>query len=279
MECDLEDIKIYYEIYGEGCPVLMIHGWPVDHRIMKGCMEPLFKTRSSYKRIYFDLPGMGKTKSEDWINSSDDFLNIILDFIENVIPDQNFLLVGESYGGYLARGLIEEKYDLIDGILFLVPVIIANHDKRILPNPNILVKDSNYLSTLSPDELEIIEDVASVINQRVCERGKEEGINAIKIADMEFLDRVQENAYAFSFDVDNTYESFDKPTLFILGRQDSNVGYHDAVNIIEKFPRATYAILDKAGHVAQIEQEKLFNYLTHDWLDRIEDFHPSISKE
>lgn len=29
MECKLENIDIYYEIYGEGYPVLMIHGWPV----------------------------------------------------------------------------------------------------------------------------------------------------------------------------------------------------------------------------------------------------------
>jgi hypothetical protein len=27
MECLVRDVKINYEIYGEGIPVLMIHGW------------------------------------------------------------------------------------------------------------------------------------------------------------------------------------------------------------------------------------------------------------
>ncbi len=270
MECELKNIKIYYEIFGQGTPVLMIHGWPVDHRIMKGCMEPIFKTRNRYERIYFDLPGMGKTKGEDWIKSTDDFLNIVIDFIERIIPDRNFIIVGESFGSYLARGLIEKKHDLIDGILFLVPLIIANRDQRTLPKPTVLVKDSNLLSKLSPFELEVIEDVATVINQSVWERGKEEGLSGLKIADMEFLNRVEEKGYAFSFDVDKTYNKFDKPTLFFLGRQDSAVGYQDAWKIIEKYPRATFAVLDKAGHIAQIEQEKLFKVLVNDWLDRIE---------
>ncbi|MFX1567463.1 MAG: alpha/beta fold hydrolase [Promethearchaeota archaeon] len=274
MECDLEDIKIYYEIYGEGLPVLMIHGWTVDHRIMKGCMEPIFRTRPNYERIYFDLPGMGMSKSKDWIMNSDDFLKITNDFIEKVIPDRNFIVVSESYGGYLARGLIKKKYNLINGILFLVPVIIASFDNRVLPEPTILVKDSNLLSTLNPFELESVKNIATIINQKTWKRGKEEGLSAVKIANLKFLNKIQKKGYEFSFDVDNSYESFDKPTLFFLGRQDSNVGYRDAWKIIEKFPRATFAVLDKAGHIAQIEQEDLFNVLVNDWLDRVEDYNP-----
>ena len=60
--------------------------------------------------------------------------------------------------------------------------------------------------------------------------------------------------------------------LFLLGRQDSVVGYRDAWKIIENYPRATFAILDRAGHILQIEQEELFNSLTNDWLDRVESF-------
>jgi pimeloyl-ACP methyl ester carboxylesterase len=266
MECKLENIKIYYEIYGEGRPVLMIHGWTRDHQILKEFMEPIFKIRTNYKRIYFDLPGMGKTKGEGWIKSTDDFLKIVIDFIECIIPDRNFIIVSQSYGGYLARGLIEKKYDLIDGILFLVPVIIADRDERILSKPIVLVKDTNLLSTLSPSESELFAAIATINNQRVWERVK----SVPNIADMEFLNKVQEKGYAFSFDVDKTYNKFDKPTLFVLGRQDSVVGYQDAWKIIENYPRATFAVLDKAGHIVQIEQDELFNSLVNEWLDRVE---------
>ncbi len=266
MECKLENIKIYYEIYGEGRPVLVIHGWTRDHQVMKGFMEPIFKTRTNYKRIYFDLPGMGKTKGEGWIKSTDDFLKIVIDFIEYIIPDRNFIIVSQSYGGYLARGIIGKKYDLIDGILFLAPVIMANRDERILHKPIVLVKDSNLLSTLSPSESELFEAIATINNQMVWEKL----MSVPNVADMEFLNKVQEKGYAFSFDVDKTYNKFDKPTLFVLGRQDSVVGYQDAWKIIENYPRATFAVLDKAGHIVQIEQDELVNSLVNEWLDRVE---------
>jgi len=70
--------------------------------------------------------------------------------------------------------------------------------------------------------------------------------------------------------VDFSNDKFTKPTLFLLGRQDSAVGYRDAWKIIENYPRATFAILDTAGHILQIEQEEMFNSLTNDWLNRVE---------
>ncbi len=58
----------------------------------------------------------------------------------------------------------------------------------------------------------------------------------------------------------------------MLGKQDSMVGYKDAFDIIEKFPRASFTILDKAGHNLQIEQANLFNSLIDEWLDRVVEF-------
>lgn len=66
--------------------------------------------------------------------------------------------------------------------------------------------------------------------------------------------------------------NFSKPTLFIAGRQDNIVGYHDLYNLLEDYPRATFVILDIAGHNLQIEQEELFNSLFLNWLERIEKY-------
>ena len=56
-----------------------------------------------------------------------------------------------------------------------------------------------------------------------------------------------------------------------MGRQDATVGYRDAWELIENYPRGTFAILDRAGHNLQIEQEGLFNALVNEWLDRVEE--------
>jgi pimeloyl-ACP methyl ester carboxylesterase len=61
-----------------------------------------------------------------------------------------------------------------------------------------------------------------------------------------------------------------KPTLMLLGQQDTSTGYRDAWPILEQYPRATFAVLDKAGHNLQIEQADLFTAFVSEWLDRVE---------
>lgn len=85
------------------------------------------------------------------------------------------------------------------------------------------------------------------------------------------MENIDANGYDFSFDVDNLEEKFNKPTLMLLGRQDSSVGYKDAWNILDKYPRVTFAVLDRAGHNLHIEQEELFNSLVNEWLERVEE--------
>ena len=52
-------MSIYHKVIGEGYPIVMLHGWTLDHQVMLHAMEPLFEKRSGMKRIYIELPGMG----------------------------------------------------------------------------------------------------------------------------------------------------------------------------------------------------------------------------
>ena len=53
---------------------------------MKGCIEPIFKKVNSYKRIYIDLLGMGKSNncSLEYV-SLDKILEMLLSFIKEKI--------------------------------------------------------------------------------------------------------------------------------------------------------------------------------------------------
>jgi len=92
-------------------------------------------------------------------------------------------------------------------------------------------------------------------------------LSGINGADFELIERLNKK-FCFSFEIDN--DIYEKPSLFIFGRQDNIVGYNSVWNILDNYPRATLAILDVAGNALQIEQEELFNYLFFEWLDRIE---------
>lgn len=57
----------------------------------------------------------------------------------------------------------------------------------------------------------------------------------------------------------------------LVGRQDQVAGYRGAWRILENYPRATFAVLDREGHNLQIEQPQLFNALLGEWLDRVQE--------
>lgn len=270
MECNLDKITVNYKIYGEGRPILMLHGYYPDHRLMEGCMEPIFAHRSGWQRIYLDLPGMGETKGKSWINNSDDVLKIVVSFVENVIPNQRFFVVGESYGGYLAQGLVTMKRELIDGIVLICPAVVADRTKRNLPEHQILVNAPELMASLTKEVADEFGSMAVVQNQRNWERFRDEIMSGLMVADGLFLQRIQNDGYEFSFNTLNLSEPFSKPVLILTGRQDSSVGYRDAWNIVENYPRGTFVVLDMAGHNLQIEQETLFNALVNEWLDRVE---------
>ncbi|MFW9976481.1 MAG: alpha/beta fold hydrolase [Candidatus Thorarchaeota archaeon] len=264
----IDDLEMYYEVIGSGTPIVIIHGFTLDHRSMKECMEPIFNKRQAWQRIYLDLPGHGKTKGVEWIKNSDDMLHVLIDFIEATIPRERFLVAGLSYGGYLARGLIYKKMDLIDGLLLIVPRIVSHPLKRILPPRIVFEKDERFLSSLSTIEREGFEEISVILNDRVFNRYSKEITPAVQVADNTFLQRLDNTKDSFSFDVDQLPAKFEKPTLFLLGRQDHIVGYEDAWNLIEQYPRATLVVLDKAGHGLQMEQVNLFEVLVENWLDR-----------
>ena len=52
---------MHYAEYGSGTPVLALHGAGFGHREIAGALEPIFSTVPGFRRLYPDLPGMGRT--------------------------------------------------------------------------------------------------------------------------------------------------------------------------------------------------------------------------
>jgi pimeloyl-ACP methyl ester carboxylesterase len=61
------------------------------------------------------------------------------------------------------------------------------------------------------------------------------------------------------------------PTLIVAGRQDATVGYAGSWRLLEHYPRATFAVLDRAGHGLPHEQVGLLAALLAEWLDRVDE--------
>lgn len=264
--CKVNKANIYYEVMGEGIPILMIHGYTPDHVLMTGCMEPIFKQKEGWQRIYIDLPGMGITKSYEDISCSDEMLDAVLEFIDLLIPDKKYLVAGESYGGYIARGIIAKRSECILGSAFICPLIIPDAEIRQTEEHQVMKVDREFMNDLTQEEQEEFRLNSVILDEYNWSRYNKDIKSGIALADMEFLQKLKQN-YAFSFEIDQS--AYSNPALFLLGRQDSIVGYKDALALMNMYPRGSFAVLDSAGHNLQIEQPDIFNSLMEGWLNKV----------
>ena len=267
----------YWEA-GEGIPFLALHGYTLDHRMAAGAFEPLFVAlgpKGHYRRIYPDLPFMGESDDLGEGEGSDAMLAAMVDFVAELALSGPLLIAGESYGGYLARGLARELGDRVAGLFFLCPMVVASTADRDRPQAQVLFEEADWARGASRSERAEFEDCAVIKSRAAFERFLSEILPGILLARREKLERVQASRFAFSFDsMGKGGEPFDslfaKPASFFLGRQDSSVGWKDAQRLAGRYPRASYHIVDGAGHNAQLEEPGIFAAAFGAWLEACE---------
>jgi pimeloyl-ACP methyl ester carboxylesterase len=270
VECQIRDITFNYEDIGSGTPLLALHGWPLDHRHMLNALEPVFARHPGWRRLYPDLPGMGRTKAADWIETHDQMLELVIELVDRLIPGERFAVAGVSYGGWLVRGLVHEYGDRVAGALIEVPVVAGDARDRILPEHWVRHQDVAYLATPGPGE-EGSREMVVAQSLEVLDSWRRTISPAIEIADHDFLERLGGN-YRFCFDPDDLAGPFGGPSLIVTGRFDHVCGYREAFDLLDLYPFATYAALDWAGHALPDERAELHRALVSDWLERMEDY-------
>ncbi|WP_109507886.1 alpha/beta fold hydrolase [Nocardioides speluncae] len=270
------DVDLHYVEYpgdsrGSGT-VLLLHGFTCDHRMMTAAFEPVFESRRDWSRIYLDLPGHGRSGSAG-IDSTDAVFGVMADAIAALVPEGPLLVAGESYGGYLAQGLVEDQPATgVAGVCLVAPAVIAAHGRRVLPAREIVFQDPEIAAAIQSGELDPDSNFAQLAvaaDARTLRRTTEEIDPGTALADADALARI-ESGYTGSWEA-RPRPRFEGPSLMIAGRQDHITGYADQWALVDTYPRMTYAVLDRAGHNVHIEQDVLFAALVHEWLDRVEE--------
>lgn len=148
IKCKVKDLDVYYETRGQGNPIIILHGFSLDHRSMVGSMEPVFRYRKGWRRIYPDLPGHGQTLVKDWINSTDDILDVVLEFIDTLIPNQRFVIeVYPMEDTWLVASFFEGSNGLM-GCYLLCPWLLLIQQTEPFPPKRCLSKMKNSSQAL-----------------------------------------------------------------------------------------------------------------------------------
>jgi pimeloyl-ACP methyl ester carboxylesterase len=150
--------------------------------------------------------------------------------------------------------------------------MIPDRNDRTLPDRTVFVKDENLLAGIEPSERKLFERMLVLQDRRRWERFQQDILPGVKARDPDFNQWLIGHGYGFSFEVDSPEHPFEKPSLILAGRQDASVGFKDALDVIDHYPRGTFAVLDRAGHGLEVEQEAVFCCLVNEWLDRVDEY-------
>jgi len=256
MEIRAGEVVIHYAEHGSGLPVLVLHGAGVDHREAEACFEPAFDGVAGLRRIYPDLPGMGRTRAPETLRSADDVLDALLTFADEVAGGSAYLLVGHSAGAYFARAMAPRRLAQVAGLALVCPLLPGLRDvpeHRVVAGSGEIGDDAfrSYFVIQTPEMLE---------------RHERYVVPAAALADQAALERIGEH-WALAPDHAPAYA---RATVIVAGRLDSTVGYTAAAGLVDDYPHATLAVLDDAGHALPHEQPELLRALLAEWLARVE---------
>ena len=278
MLANLNGIQVHYAQHGSGLPVLGLHGGGVDHREIMGALEPLFTDRPGYRRIYPDLPGMGRTPAPETIDSTDAVLELLLGLVDAVIGEEAFLVVGHSSGGYLAQAIASRRPRQAAGLALLCPLVGEGGGEDPRPEHVVLhaSHDLDLDGALEPELATVFGSYLVVHTPQTLRRFQETVAPGVALANQAALERMGARWQLGT--APEQGPAYANPTLILAGRQDASVGYAGAWRLLEHYPRATFAVLDRAGHGLPHEQPGLLGALLGEWLDRISE-HPAATAD
>ncbi len=264
METRASRTSVHYVEHGTGRPVLVLHGAGVDHREPEACFEPTFEGAPRFRRIYPDLPGMGRTAAPAEVRSAQDVLDTLLDFADEVADGAAPLLIGHSAGAYFAEAMASRMQGRVAGLALVCPMLPGVRD---VPEHRV-VEGSGELGD------EVFRDYFVVQNAETLERYERYVAPSAELVDQAALERIGER-----WELEPaTGPAYPGPTLVVAGRLDSVVGYAAAADLLDRHPRASLTVVDGAGHALPHEKPELLRALVTEWLARVERDGPAQSR-
>jgi len=245
-----------YDSTGNGPPVLLIHGFPLDRTIWSGQVAPLSR---GFHVISPDLPGHGRTPAFDGPASMDRFARGLFDLMDRLsLP--RFSVAGHSMGGYIVFAMLRARPERLERIALVCTRAAADSAEarraREINAARVLAEGPGFLAE-SMAERVLGANPEPALASRV-----RDIIRAASPAGVATALR----GMAARPDSTPLLQSIRVPTLVVAGREDKIVPVEEARAMAASIPGARLQVLDGAGHIPMLERpEDLAGGLTS-WL-------------
>lgn len=248
---NVKDIQLAYDRRGKGTPLVLLHGYPLDHHLWDEVVPLLEDT---FDVIVPDLRGFGESTIADQSPTMEDYaadIAALLDYLE--LPKA--AIVGHSMGGYVALAFARLYPERLSGLGLVSSQVLADPPDR---------KEGRYKSAADVAE----NGIASVVATMTPKFTADEKLQALARVSME---RQQPAAYisalkAMAERLDSTplLSSLKVPVVIIHGDSDALIPVDRAREVKAALPQAHLVEISGAGHIPMMEaEEKTAQALKH----------------
>ena len=238
---NVNSIQLVYSRLGNGVPLVLLHGYPLDHTIWDDVLPLL---QDEFDIILPDLRGLGKSKVVTSRYTISDLATDIVGLLDK-LNIEKAAIAGHSMGGYVslafARAYKERMLSL--GLISSQAVADSPENKKIRSQMAEKIRSSGvepiaetFPSKLTPDPR------VQAIVRNVISKQKSEGLAGALLA---MADR--EDATA-------ALSSYDFPVVIVHGRADELIPIERAKEIKAAIPHATYIEIPNIGHMPMLEK-------------------------
>lgn len=254
----LHDSTIHYLVKGEGKPLVLVHGFPLDSRIWAAQVDALADT---YRVIAPDLHGFGQSKVDrpSSIRSMAEDLRALLQHLD-ALP---CAMAGLSMGGYVAL----EYYRMCPAdvrVLILVDTKAEGDSTEAKDARNKMitqvrthgpgaVAEAMMPKMLAPDALSRQSPVVASLRRLI----ESQSPQAIEWALAAMRDRD---------DMIDELKSIAEPTLIVVGEHDPITPPDGAKQLEKAIVRSQLRIIPGAGHMSPIENPDAVTAAIRDFL-------------
>ena len=248
---DVNRIQLAYERRGQGTPMVLLHGFPLDHHLWD---EVLPLLEDTFDLIVPDLRGFGNSTMIDAPHSMEDYASDIASLLDH-LNIQKAAIVGHSMGGYVALAFARLYPGRVGGLGLVSSQVLADAPER---------KEGRYKSAADVEA----NGIGSVVEAMAPKFTADEKLQAYA---RESMQRQQPSAYigalkAMAERADSTplLSSFHFPVVIVHGDADSLIPIDRARDVKQALPQAHLVEVQGAGHMPMVEAaEKTAEALRH----------------
>lgn len=231
MEIFVNGVKTNYQIFGEGKPFIILHGW--GSASDRWTIEAEIIAQKGFKVIIPDLPGFGASDelSRPW--TVNDYVKWFEEFTKN-LNIENFYLMGYSFGGALASKISVKYPQRVERLFLAAAAVIRKKTTKKSFSEKIskIVKLFYFLPYYGFFRKAVYKFI-------------------IRKSDYVYTEGIMKQTYLniIADDISFNLPFIRVPTIIIWGDKDQSVPIEDAHLINEKIKNSKLVIIPGADHL------------------------------